>query len=591
MTNKVVLAINDGHPATACLLKNGEVLSCISEERLDRIKNSVNFPVLSIKKMMEIHNIRPEDIDLIAFTSKDIDPADLNKIGKRSRDTRLSLLAFSWCTRYLPTTLVEGPLTKIGSKARGLLKLKRLMIEYKKKLDSLGLKNKEVVLYDHHMVHAATAYYFNNENRRKKFLIFTCDGEGDGLCASVNIAQNNTIIREVEIPFIHSIGKMYNEVTWFMGLKPWEHEYKVMGMAPYSNAHHAKKTWAVFKNMIEIDKRDKRKFRNKTHRWAHTYGLYLRKRLYKHRFDAIAFSIQKLTEDILKQWVSNNIDYYGIHNIMLSGGVFLNVKANQAIMEMDSVNSLFVVPSAGDESTALGGAILGYLDLCKRDGTKPKLKPIKQLYLGPSYDDEIDSFVKTLNKEKFKIEKYDEIEKVVGELLTKGKIVARLKGRMEFGARALGNRSILADPTNLDVIRKLNFQIKARDFWMPFAPTILRERARDYLKLCNKEIDDQYMILSFDTTKDGRKDLKAAIHQQDFSCRPQVLDKDWNEKYYSIIKTFEESTGVGGILNTSFNLHGEPIVCSPEDAISTLKRSGLKYLALGNYLIEKNLSS
>jgi carbamoyltransferase len=578
-----VLGINDGHPSAICLVRDGKVLYAALEERFDRIKNSVRFPYLSIKNCFEYIKVKPEEIDLIAFSSKDIDPVDLNDIAKKTRDTRLTVLAFSYMSSFLPLPLVEK-LCVFGSKFRGLMKLKRYVFEYKKYFKKLGLDDKKVVFLDHHTVHAATAYFFRKE-RPKNALVMTCDGEGDGLCATVSIAERDQIERKVAVPFFHSIGKMYNEVTWYLGLKPWEHEYKVMGLAPYSDEKHAEKTWKIFKNMVVIDK-DPRKFKNTTHKWAHTYGLMLRKKLYKHRFDAISYSIQRLTEEILTKWVENNIEYYGINDVMLSGGVFMNVKANQKIMELNNVKSLFVVPSCGDESTAIGAALLGYVELCKQQGKKIDIFGIKDLYLGPDFNVTIDEVVKKIDKRKYKVEYFDEIEDEIARKIVKGEIVSRCCDRMEFGARALGNRSILADPSNLRVLREINQQIKQRDFWMPFAPVILRERVKDYI-VRPKEVDDQYMILSFDSTELARKEIIAALHQFDLTCRPQVLDKDWNIPYYNIIKSFEEITGIGALLNTSFNLHGEPIVCTPEDALSTLERSGLKHLVLGNYLISK----
>ncbi len=579
-----VLGINDGHPSSICLIKDGEILYASMEERFDRIKNSVNFPILAIKNCFKYTGIKPEEIDLVAFSSKDIDPIDLNELAKKKSDSRLTVLTFSYITQFLPYSLIDK-LCIAGSNIRSLIKLKRYFTEYKKYLKQLGLGDKKVIFYDHHTVHAATAYYFNKE-KPKKTLIFTCDGEGDGLCATVCIGEKDEIKRQVAIPFFHSIGKMYNEVTWYLGLKPWEHEYKVMGMAPYSDENHAKNTWKLFKNMMKIDEKDKRKFKNNTHKWAHTYGLMLKKKLYKHRFDSISYSIQRLTEEILTKWVDNNIDYYGIDDVMLSGGVFMNVKANQKIMELESVKSLFVVPSCGDESSAIGAAMLGYIDLCKQDGIKIEFKGISDLYLGPDFDNDVEEYVKKINKNKYKVEYFDEIEDKVANIIKNGGIVSRCSGRMEFGARALGNRSILANPSDLKVIREINQKIKQRDFWMPFAPVILRERAKDYI-IQRKQVDDQYMILSFDSTDLAKKDIISTLHQFDLTCRPQVLDKDWNPTYYSIVKSFEDITGIGALLNTSFNLHGEPIVCTPQDALSTFERSGLNYLILGNYLISK----
>src|SRR3989338_2518093 len=211
-------------------------------------------------------------------------------------------------------------------------------------------------------------------------------------------------------------------------MKPWEHEYKVMGLAPYSNDQYARKSVEAFGKTASVKGT---KFRNNTKRWAHSYGLYLREKLYKHRFDAVAFALQNMAEKVTAEWVKNNIRMYGIRDIMVSGGFFMNVKANQRILEMPEVDSMFAVPSGGDESSCIGAAMLGYIDLCKQDGVAPKFEEIKDIYLGPTYDDEIEEFVKSIDRKKYHVQKCRDIDKTVGEMLSEGRIVARLSGRME----------------------------------------------------------------------------------------------------------------------------------------------------------------
>lgn len=586
MTNRIVLGINDAHNPSVCLLKDGKILGCISEERLRRIKGYNGFPELSIRQLLSDHEISPEEISLVAFTSKDIVPADLNRIVQSRSEKRKTVLAFSYIAKYSPFFATEKLFSPVATKMMQFIKKMIYSRAYKPILDRIGITTKNIKFYDHHMVHAYSAYFFKGVPR-SECLIFTCDGEGDGLCASVCIGSGGKVERKISIPFVHSIAKMYNEVTWYLGLKPWEHEYKVMGLAPYAKKEYCERTLQIFNGMASIDPKNKLKFRNNSHAWAHTYGLLLKKKLYKERFDAIAFGIQTLTEKILIEWIRNNIRHFGIGNVMLAGGIFMNVKANQKIYEMPEVKSLFIVPSAGDESTAIGASMMGFAELCKEDGILARFEPIDDVYLGPSYEDATEDLVKKINGKKFRVSRCYDISGNVAELLSKGEIVARFSGRMEFGARALGNRSILADPRDLGTAGEINRMVKMRDFWMPFAPSILRQRKPDYLKTSWKKVNDQYMIISFDSTPLARNELKAAIHQADFTCRPQVVDKDFNSEYHKIIKKFENITGVGGVLNTSFNIHGEPIVCSPQDALSTFERSGLKYLVLENYLIEK----
>jgi len=266
----------------------------------------------------------------------------------------------------------------------------------------------------------------------------------------------------------------------------------------------------------------------------------------------------------------------------------MNVKLNLKIMEMPEVRKFFVFPSCGDESLAIGAAYYGYEQVCKDKGKNVDIEPLGDLYKGPEYSNE---YIENVLKKESGIvySFFDNIEEKIVELLTKKEIVARFAGRMEWGARALGNRSILADASNYEVVKIINEMIKQRDFWMPFAPTILKEREDDYI-VNPKKVPAPYMILAFNSKEKAKKDLVAAMHPYDYTLRPQILEKEENEKYYKIIKIFEEMTGMGGILNTSFNLHGYPIVCSPEDAIHVFKNSGLKYLALENWLVKKKNS-
>jgi len=258
------------------------------------------------------------------------------------------------------------------------------------------------------------------------------------------------------------------------------------------------------------------------------------------------------------------------------------------IMELPEIESLFIFPSCGDESNSTGAAYQIYAEEKLKKGEPIDINPLENIYFGPEFKDkEIEIVLKNNdnNNGVYKYEKKDDIEKEVAHLLNKEEIVARFKGKMEFGARALGNRSILADPINIEVVKTINDIIKNRDFWMPFAPSILKERTDEYL-VNHKQIDSPYMIICFDSTEKV-KELKAACHPYDNTIRPQVVYKDWNPDYYRLIKEFEKLTGRGAILNTSFNLHGHPIVCSPKDALEVFKKSGLEYMAMGNFLVRK----
>jgi len=311
-----------------------------------------------------------------------------------------------------------------------------------------------------------------------------------------------------------------------------------------------------------------------------------------HRFDGIAGALQVFLENLLTTWVQNCVDETGIKRIVFAGGVAQNIKACKKISGLETVDDLLVSPAAGDSSLPIGAcyyAMWNYLTQHNLD--TGIMKPLDNIYLGPEYPDEE---IQEVLKEKGMYSKYRVTKGLdprdIARLLTEGKIIARCAGRMEFGLRALGNRSILADPRDYRIVRKINEAIKFRDFWMPFTPTILAEREADYI-VNPKNLSSPFMTMAFDSTELAQKELIAALHPADLTVRPQILQEKRNPGYYSIIKEFEKLTGVGGILNTSFNLHGYPIVLGPEAAIFTFENSDLDGVLIGDYYIERTASA
>jgi carbamoyltransferase len=308
----------------------------------------------------------------------------------------------------------------------------------------------------------------------------------------------------------------------------------------------------------------------------------LRKKLAGARFDNIAAACQKHFEDLMVQWVRNAVATTGLGRIACAGGLFLNVKANKLLRELDEVEDAFFYPACDDGGTPAGAALEAYYRFCGRDGKKPERHALGPIYYGSEFEDH--EFIAALKAKEWwdRAERLDGIDAHIGELVAKGKIVARFDGGTEWGPRALGNRSILADPRDLRAVKRINAAIKQRDFWMPFAPSILEERMDDYLVGARPA---RYMIEAFDT-KDQASELAAALHPQDESARPQTVNS-WNPEYRKSLESFQEKTGVGGVLNTSFNLHGFPIVGTPELALWTFENSRLDGLVLGDYLVQK----
>jgi len=559
----IVLGINDGHNAGAALVKDGEVVAAVQEERLCNIKNFSGVPELAIKEVFKIAKINPHDIDVIAMVS-------LNRVYAPLKEMPLKVRLFMRLSPLLHGHSFSSFYVRVLHKFRPMQKLNKIF-------SGLGINNKEIVFIEHHQAHAACAFY---STKHRKALVFTSDGAGDGLSSTVNIGFNNKIKRIACSTYYNSLSNvLYSEITRYLGMKPWESEFKVMGMAPYGKAEYCINE---VRKIIRINPRNPLEFQNT----IGACGVYIQKKLIKmlagQRFDNISAACQLYFEELMEKWVKAAIKKTGIHDVAFAGGSALNVKANKIIREMPEVDSAFFYPAADDGGTPVGAALEAYNRYCDANGIKPKRKEIKDIYYGMGFSNDD---AKELLKKKGWLKKasfIDNIDEEVGELIAKGEIVARCSGRVEFGPRALGNRSILADPRDLKVIGKVNFAIKQRDFWMPFAVSILEKRMRDYL------VDAKftpYMIEAFDTTEKV-DDIIAGTHPKDRTARPQIVN-EWNPSYKKIIETFEAKTGIGAVLNTSFNLHGYPLIGTPDVAISTLENSGLEWLALGNYLIRK----
>lgn len=591
-----VLGINEAHNSSCAIATDGKIIACAQEERFTRLKNQCGIPLNAIAYCLEYSNINPKDVDLVVFTggipqfitsSATYNNAEFKKsyvykllnigkyayiyfmVGMMSTEYRFKFLRGIHDT----TLMAYYKLTqKIFFPKTAKLLEKRF-----------GIDAKKHIYFDHHNAHAVSALYSSGMAEKfNEILVLTCDGGGDGLSATISTYKNGRLKRIAASTQDNSLGCLYGAVTWELGMKYLEHEYKVMGLAPYAEEYGTEKIYEFLKTMITLDKNT---LRFKTIVSSDNLGRYLREKAPRYRFDHLAGAIQKLTEELLCGWIEAAMNRTGIHNLVFSGGVAQNVKANQRIAGLPGINSFYIMPSSGDESNAIGAAYWG----SKLIKPKVKLEPLSNLYLGPEYSaKEIEGAIKNaVLGSKYKVSRMKDPEFKVAKLLAEGKIVARFAGRMEFGARALGNRSILADPSTDDVVKKINREIKSRDFWMPFAPTILEEDASKYITH-NKNTEASYMMITFDTKPARRKDITAAIHPFDYTTRPQILTEQANPDYYKLIRYFKQLTGRGAILNTSFNLHGEPNVCSPNDALLTLQRSGLKYLALENFLIEKH---
>lgn len=567
-----ILGINDQHNASAALIEDGVVLAAVQEERLSRIKNHFCFPHQSIRWILDDTGTRAADVDAVAIATHQITaPFD-----------REQLLAH-YERLHSPRTQIRRLLKR--TPAMDYVQRKRRE-ERISDVGAAGLPAERTTFVDHHTAHAAAAYH-GSPWKHERVLVLTVDGEGDGLSASARIGEGGVLSPTIaEIASADSLGAIYSTITFIMGMVPLEHEYKLMGLAPYAPERGAQRSFEQFKDVLQFR-------RPNPLEWERARGVpdlfysyrYFSECLRNHRFDWVAAGLQRFTEEHLVDWVRRAIQATGIRLVAVGGGVFMNVKANQCIYEMPEVDELFVFPSCGDETNSMGAAWHLHA-LQYQDDEEMHIPAIKDLYWGPAVDNvEIEGLLPSLREEGYEVQRYDDIEAVVADLLVEGEVVARAKGRAEFGARALGNRSILADPTRDDVVRIINDMIKNRDFWMPFAPSMLAEESDDYV-VNPKKMDAPYMIITFDTTERA-SDFPAGIQPYDRTARPQFVHREHNADYHRLIERFFEQTGRAVVLNTSFNLHGHPIVNSASDAVHVLRNSGLRYLAVNDWLITK----
>jgi carbamoyltransferase len=568
-----ILGVSDSHNAAAALLTPDGGLRALQEERPRRIKNFFDTPRQAIAWLLDGEGIAPGDVEELALCNRNpFRPVDRAGTIRQFRD------ASSLAARGRQFLRDRGLRNIVFARRR-----RHRLATYV----GLGFRPERIRSYEHHECHAATAFYGWGRHDAP-VLIVTCDGAGDELCATVSIGREGRIERKFAVDWSHSFGVLYAVVTYMTGMVPNEHEYKLMGMAPYASPSAAERVKDKLLALFEWDAGGKPVWRRRS---GVPHMALVQKRLervfFEERFDAVMGGVQLFTEAMLAEFVRRAIAATGISRVACAGGVFMNVKANKVLMEMAEVEDLFVFPSCGDETTAIGAAWLAHA--ARHGGAS--VPALGSFYLGPEWSAEaLRSVLEPLAAAgRITLERPDNVNDAVVGLLMAGEVVGRFAGPEEFGARSLGNRAIIADPRNPEVIQVINAMVKSRDFWMPFASSVLAEAADEYL-VNPKRIPAPHMILSFDTTPRGAVELRAGIHPYDKSCRPQVVTREANPDYWDLIDRFRQKTGVGGILNTSLNLHGLPLVHRPEDAIEVMEKSGLRRLAMGPFLVTKAIA-
>ncbi|HAX61298.1 MAG TPA: hypothetical protein DCX95_01885, partial [Elusimicrobia bacterium] len=516
-----------------------------------------------------------------------------------------------WMRKSLPQDFI----TRIGKCIMRFLYVKKV----KSLLKKLELHKKPFYYVNHHLTHAAGAFYASNY---EEATVLTTDGFGDGLCATIYLGKNNKLKRLKKVFSLNSPGLFYTAVTSLLGFKPLQHEGKITGLAAYGKESEP---YHLIKKIISFDSQkcnfpiDIRYFRSsglsvtikdtvsyllifitnfmngnflqsftkindivsrKKTRW---HSEKLSELLKNFSREDISWAFQKRLEEIMVAFAEYAVGVTGINRVAVSGGTFANVKVNQKIGESQNIKEIYVFPHMGDGGTAGGAALYIYhmLTNCKN-----KVKALDNAYLGPIYSDS--DILGTLNKysDKIKWEKINNTPQRLATLIAEKKIVGRYSGRMEYGPRALGNRSILVHPSDKTINDWLNKRLKRTEF-MPFAPVTLKEEEKNsYLIKKGCEEPAYYMTITFLCTDFMQKNCAAAVHV-DGTARPQLIDEQKNKTYYTILKEFYKITGIPSFINTSFNMHEEPIVCTPEDALRSFLQGAVDILSIEDYLITK----
>ena len=582
------------HDSAAALIIDGEIIAAAQEERFTRKKHDPSYPVNAINYCLLEAGLTLDKIDYITFYDKPF-----------LKFERLLETYVAFAPKGFQSYRMAMPIW-----LREKLFLKNMLIKEIKKVDKNFNSNK-LMFGEHHFSHAASAFY---ASPFEKAVVLTLDGVGEWATTTVSIGKGHELDIVKEIHFPHSLGLLYSAFTYYTGFRVNSGEYKVMGLAPYGEPKYKD---LILEKLIDLKedgsfRLDQSYFNYATgltmvnQKFADLFGKPIRKpdtdKLTQFHMD-IAASVQAVTEKVVLTMTRSLAKEYSIPNLCMAGGVALNCVANGKILRDKAFKDIWIQPASGDAGGALGGALaVWHKELNKPRAVNPK-DSMKGSYLGPMYEQG------SIEKElldcgaKFDSVTEDEIIEQASQALADGKAVGWFQGRMEFGPRSLGNRSILGDPRSEKMQKTLNLKVKYRESFRPFAPSVLREDVAEWFEL---DSDTPYMLLVGDVRKDKRIEMTKeeeslfgidklnikrssipAVTHVDYSARIQTVHKQTNLQYHALISKFKEKTGCSVLVNTSFNVRGEPIVCSPKDAFKCFMGTELDLLVVGNCLLRK----
>jgi carbamoyltransferase len=546
------------HDSSACIVRDGELLFAVAEERISRLKHDAGFPELAIQACLDFLNVSAAQLDEVCFGWQTAGPVYRHDLKLYATNR--------WPLSYLNFLNSSRHFLSMWHQESGAAPFRRTFAAGKTRFRYV----------DHHLAHALSAYAYSGFDDAA---VVVMDGRGAWEATSIWHGRAGRLEHVLTLNWPDSLGLFYAQFTGFLGFVPNSDEWKVMGLAPYGQPGV---DLSRFINPQDAPYR------------VHTRALVGDGTQYSHfapllgaprepesdisdHHKNIAFAVQDACEQAMMSVVKMALEKTGAKNLCLAGGVALNSKANGKIAASGAIEKIFIQPASSDDGVALGAALAPYLD---HNGRLPN-KPMRHGYWGPSFDD--DAIEKVLLTYKIRHTELSDPGRAAAQLLSEGKILGWFQGRMEFGPRALGSRSILADPRDPEMNAKVNNAVKFREWWRPFAPSFKKEAAPEYLE---SAYDSPFMILTAQVRPEKRSVIPSVTHV-DGSARPQTVEREMNPLYYQLIDEFGAMTGVPVVMNTSFNLRGEAIVHTPTDALRTFFSSGMDALVIGNFLVEK----
>jgi len=557
----ITLGINYSqmHDSSACLVRDGELVFAVAEERISRAKHDARFPVNAIRACLDFARVKAEQLDEVCFGWQVAGAAFRHDLK-------------CYASGKMAATYMNGLNSTLH-----FMSMWHQQGGAKRFTQTFGATKARMRFVEHHLAHALSAYSFSGFDDAA---VVVMDGRGAWEATSIWQGRDGRIEHVLTIPFPDSLGYFYSEFTEYLGFQRNSDEWKVMGLAPYG------KPGVDLRAFIEPEAgpykvRARKLVANGAAPFAEIARLFGPRRVpeseIEERHKDVAYAVQDACEIAMMSVVKMAIEKTKSRNVCLAGGVALNSKANGKIAASGLVDKIFVQPAASDDGVALGAALAPYLD----GGGRLPMQAMRHAYLGPEFDDE--AIENTLRTYKLRYARLSDAAAGAAELLSNGKILGWFQGRMEFGPRALGSRSILADPRDPEMNAKVNNAVKFREWWRPFAPSMKKEAAGEYLESAG---DSPFMILTAQVRPEKRAVIPSVTHV-DGSARPQTVEKEINPLYWRLIDEFGKRTGVPVIMNTSFNLRGEAIVNTTTDAIRTFFSSGMDALVIGSFVVEK----